>query len=363
MLPHDKLQAIAERLEQVDAELCRPEVASDPKRSAELLRERAELAELAEAYRRYRQVERQLAEDREALGDPELRALAAEEIPVLERQLTALRAEIERLLLPKDPNDAKDTILEIRAGAGGEEAALFAADLFRMYARYAERKGWQVEILSSSEASAGGFKEIVAMVRGQRVYSHLKYEAGVHRVQRVPATESQGRIHTSTATVAVLPEAEEVDVAIRPEDLEVSTAAASGPGGQGVNTTNSAVTLKHLPTGIVVRCQEQRSQIQNRARAMQLLRAKLLERERRAAAEARAEQRRSMVGSGDRSEKVRTYNFPQNRVTDHRIGLTLHALQRVLDGDLDELLTALRTHEQAELLRRAGQHGGQEAAH
>ncbi len=350
MLPIEKLRAAGERLAEIDAELCRPEVAADARRSALLLRERAELAPLVEAFARYEGVARRLAEDREALADPELQELAREEIPELEAELQRLRIEIERLLLPRDPNDARDTILEIRAGTGGEEAALFASDLFRMYVRYAERKGWQVEILSSSEASAGGFKEVVAMVRGERVYSHLKYEAGVHRVQRVPATESQGRIHTSTATVAVLPEAEEVDVQIRPEDLEISTAAASGPGGQGVNTTNSAVTIKHLPSGILVRCQEQRSQIQNRARAMQLLRAKLLERERRAADRARRDERRSMVGSGERSEKVRTYNFPQNRVTDHRIGLTLHALERVLDGDLDEVIGALRAHDQAERL-------------
>ncbi len=353
MLPIEKLRTIGARLEEIDAELCRPEVAADARRSARLLRERAELAPLVDAFARYEEAARRLAEDREALEDPELRELAREEIPALEAEVARLEAEVERLLLPSDPNDTRDTILEIRAGTGGEEAALFASDLFRMYARYAERKGWQVEILSSSEASAGGYKEIVAMVRGERVYSQLKYEAGVHRVQRVPATESQGRIHTSTATVAVLPEAEEVDVEIRPEDLEISTAAASGPGGQGVNTTNSAVTIKHLPSGILVRCQEQRSQIQNRARAMQLLRAKLLEREQRAAADARRDERRSMVGSAERSEKVRTYNFPQNRVTDHRIGLTVHALQQVLDGELDGLIGALRSHEQAERLQAA----------
>jgi peptide chain release factor 1 len=351
MLPHDKLESLEARYREVEELLCRPEVATDPKRSTALMRERADLEEIVRTYGRYKEVDKQLAEDREAMNDPELRDLAAEEIPALESELSELGQRIELLLLPKDPNDGRDTIVEIRAGTGGDEAALFAADLFRMYCRYAESQGWKVEIMSTHESTGGGLKEVIANVKGDRVYSRLKFEGGVHRVQRVPATESQGRIHTSTATVAVLPEADEVDVDIRPEDIEVTTAAASGPGGQGVNTTNSAVQVKHLPTGMLVRCQEQRSQIQNRARAMQLLRAKMLEQEQRAQMDAITAERRGMVGSGERSEKIRTYNFPQNRVTDHRIQLTVHNIEGVLQGQLDEILTALQSHEQAEQLR------------
>jgi peptide chain release factor 1 len=355
MLPIDKLDALTARFREVDEQLCRPEVASDATRFRKLMQERADLSEVVEAYARYQQVEQGLADDREALSDPELRELALEEIPELEAELTDLAARIQILLLPKDPHEDRNTLLEIRAGTGGDEAALFAGDLFRMYGRYAERMGWKVEILSASEGERGGFKEVIAMVAGDKVYAHLQFEAGVHRVQRVPQTESQGRIHTSTATVAVLPEADEVDdVTIADEDLEITRTASGGPGGQAVNTTNSAVQIKHLPSGIIVRSQEQRSQIQNRARAMDILRAKLLEQERRAQREAIGAERRSMVGSGERSEKIRTYNFPQNRITDHRIQLTVHSLDRVLQGDLDELLTSLRTHRQAELLEAQG---------
>ncbi len=332
--------------------LYRPDIASDAERFQRLSRERGELEDLARVFDRYLEVDKQIADDEVALKDPELREIAEAELPGLRDEKAALEAELHVLLLPKDPNDGRDTVLEIRAGTGGEEAALFAADLFRMYCRYAESKGWKVELSSLSEASAGGIKEVIAMVTGERVYSHLRFEAGVHRVQRIPETESQGRVHTSTATVAVLPEADEVDVQIDEADLQITKTAAGGKGGQGVNTTNSAINLLHLPTGIMVRSEEQRSQIQNLARAKQILRAKLLERAQQAQADAIRDERRGMVGTGERSEKIRTYNAPQNRVTDHRIGLTLHAYQRVLDGDLEEVIGALRAEHQARLLER-----------
>ncbi|NLE48259.1 MAG: peptide chain release factor 1 [Sandaracinaceae bacterium] len=351
MIPRQKLDAIVARFRELEELLCRPEIAADGKRFAQLSRERSDLNELVEAYNEFLKTEEQIREDKEALADPELRELAEEELPQLEARLEELKEAIDLLLLPKDPNDEKNVFLEIRAGAGGEEAALFAADLFRMYSRYAERQGWKIEITSKSDASAGGFKEVIAIVTGDKVYSRLRFEAGVHRVQRVPVTESGGRIHTSTATVAVLPEADEVDVQIDDKDLEITKTAAGGPGGQGVNTTMSAINLKHIPTGIMVRAEEERSQHQNLARAMQILRAKLLEIAERERSDAIRDERRSMVGSGDRSEKIRTYNYPQNRVTDHRVQLTLHSLDSVMEGDLDELLTVLRTHYQAELLR------------
>lgn len=354
MLPKDKLDSLESRFEELQEMLCRPDVISDSPRYTRLTKERAELVNVVEAYRQYLSTEKDLEEHREALEDPELRALAEAEIPELEQVRAELEKKIQLLLLPKDPNDEKSTLFEIRSGTGGEEAALFAADLFRMYSRYAEMQGWRVEIMSSSEASGGGFKEIVVLIDGSQVYSRLRFEGGVHRVQRVPTTESQGRVHTSAATVAVLPEADEVEVEIDEDDIEITTTGAGGPGGQGVNTTNSQVVLKHVPTGIVVRCQEQRSQIQNRARAMQILRAKLLEAEQRAQKDAIRAERREMVGSGDRSEKIRTYNYPQNRITDHRIGLTLHSLDRVLDGHLDELLNSLRSYHQASLLEVEG---------
>ncbi|MCB9613308.1 MAG: peptide chain release factor 1 [Sandaracinus sp.] len=352
MLPIAKLQSLAARFRELDEMLYRPDIASDAERFRKLSRERAELEDLARVFGRWLEVEKQIADDELALKDPELRELAEAELPELREEKESLEAELQVLLLPKDPNDGRDTLLEIRAGTGGEEAALFAADLFRMYSRYAETKGWKVEITSLSDASAGGIKEVIAMVTGERVYSHLRFEAGVHRVQRIPATESQGRIHTSTATVAVLPEADEVEVQIDEADLQITKTAAGGKGGQGVNTTNSAVNLLHLPTGIMVRSEEQRSQIQNLARAKQILRAKLLERAQAAQAEAIRDERRGMVGTGERSEKIRTYNAPQNRITDHRIGLTVHAYQKVLDGELDELIGALRADYQARLLER-----------
>jgi peptide chain release factor 1 len=351
MLPTDKLDHVTARYAELGDLLCRQDIAADGKRFTQLSRERAELQDLVEAYMRYRETQKRLEDDREALRDPDLRELAEEEIPELEAALEALEGDINVLLLPKDPHDGRNTILEIRGGTGGEEAALFAADLLRMYLRYAEKERWKVEMTSVSEAAAGGIKEAIVVVSGERVYSRLRFEGGVHRVQRVPATESQGRIHTSTATVAVLPEADDVDVQIDEKDLEISKTAAGGPGGQGVNTTNSAINLRHIPSGIMVRSEDQRSQHQNLARAMQILRAKLLERAQREQDDAISAERRGMVGSGERSEKVRTYNYPQNRVTDHRIGLTLHNLDRIVEGELDELVTALRSHYQAELLK------------
>jgi peptide chain release factor 1 len=295
-----------------------------------------------------------MAGHRELLDDPELGELARAELPDLEVERLRLEGELSILLLPKDPNDERNTILEIRSGEGGEEAALFAADLFRMISRYAESKRWKIEILNRSDASAGGIKELVALVTGQDVYSHLRYEGGVHRVQRVPATEAQGRIHTSTATVAVLPEADDVDVNIDEKDLDFSIAASGGPGGQGVNTTNSAVQIRHKPTGIIVKCQDERSQLKNKSKALKVLKSRLLELEQRKQEEAVSAERRTMVGSAERAQKVRTYNFPQNRVTDHRIGLTLHKLDKIIEGDLDDLVAALRTHRQAELLKQGG---------
>jgi len=353
MLPITKLRALELRFRELDELLCLPEVFGDPKRVHKLNKERSDLEPVIKAFAEYQQLEQRIVEDREALSDPELRELAELEIEELEAERQRLDEHLQLLLLPSDPNDARNTVVEVRAGEGGEEAALFAADVFRMISRFAERRRWKVELLSLSEASAGGFKEVIALVSGDEVYSHLRYEAGVHRVQRVPATEAQGRIHTSTATVAVLPEADEVDVQIDEADLEISIAASGGPGGQGVNTTNSAVQLRHLPTGLIVKCQDERSQIKNKARAMKVLRSRLLELEQRRQLEAVSAERRTMVGGGERAEKIRTYNYPQNRVTDHRIGLTIHKLDRMLEGELDDLIQALRTHRRAELLRQS----------
>lgn len=350
MLPRQKLEGLVRRHAELEQLLCEPAVHSDVKRLNNLNRERAQLTPLVDAFGRYRALERNIADDREALNDPELGELAREELPGLEAKLAALEEQIRLLLLPQDPNDDKNTILEIRGGTGGEEAALFAADLFRMYAKYAERRGWRVEIMSQSEAAAGGLKEVIALVSGQRVYSSLKHEGGVHRVQRVPATEAQGRIHTSTATVAVLPEADEVDFELDEKDLRFDIAASGGPGGQGVNTTNSAVQITHLPTGMIVKCQDERSQLKNRAKALKILRSRLLDIEREKQDTALRDERRGMVKSGDRSDKIRTYNFPQNRITDHRIGLTLHELDRVMEGNVEPLVDALTAHHQAELL-------------
>jgi peptide chain release factor 1 len=354
MLPDDKLQALRARYHDVTDLLCQPNIAADGARYTALSRERAEMEPLVESYERYQKLGKQIADDREALKDPELRDMVLEELPGLERAIVELEAHISVLLLPTDPNDARNTLLEIRSGTGGEEAALFAADLFRMYGRYAERRGFRLEVMSTSPSEHGGIKEIIALVTGVRVYSELRFEGGVHRVQRVPETEAQGRVHTSTATVAVLPEAEDVDVQLREEDLQISIAASGGPGGQGVNTTNSAVQVLHRPTGLIVKCQDERSQIKNKSRALKVLRARLLEREQRVQHEAEALERRGMVGSGERAEKIRTYNYPQNRVTDHRIGLTLHKLDAIIDGDLEELVQALKNEHQAALLADQG---------
>jgi len=350
MIPTEKLEGFARRLEEIEQLLCGADVLASPRRMRDLNRERGRLCDLVAAYREWQDVARRIDEDREALADPELGELAAEELPELEARRGELERRLRLLLLPSDPNDEKNTVLEIRAGTGGEEAALFAADLLRMYSRFAERQGWRVELMSSSEAAAGGLKEAIVLVTGHRVYSSLRHESGVHRVQRVPETEAQGRIHTSTATVAVLPEADEVDVVLDEKELRFDIAAAGGPGGQGVNTTNSAVQVTHLPTGMSVKCQDERSQIKNKARALKILRSRLLDLELVRQSDAIRDERRGMVKAGDRSEKIRTYNFPQNRLTDHRIGLTIYKLDRVIDGELDELVGALVAwHEAARL--------------
>lgn len=348
-----KLDALADRHEEVSALLGDADTASDQNRFRDLSKEFAHLNEVVTQHQRWSQIQETLADARQMLSDSdaELRELAAEEIAEAERELTDIEASLQVLLLPQDPSDSSNVFLEIRAGTGGDEAAIFSGDLYRMYHRYAEQKGWSVEILSERAGEHGGFKEVISRVVGQDVYSHLKFESGAHRVQRVPETESQGRIHTSACTVAVLPEIEEVDsIEIRKEDLRVDTFRSSGAGGQHVNTTDSAVRLTHLPTGIVVECQDERSQHKNRARAMSLLQAKLLSAEQESQRASQASERRSLVGSGDRSERIRTYNFPQGRITDHRINLTLYKLDEVVSGDLDPLIVPLRQEHQADLL-------------
>jgi len=350
----DTLSQVEERFEKLTRELADPSALSDLDTYRKLTREHAELRELVDEVRVYRGLATRVEQARVLLGDPELRDLAREDLAEAEELLAGSEERLREHLLPKDPLDEKDVILEIRAGTGGEEAALFAADLFRMYSRYAEEMGWGVEVLSSNPTGIGGIKEVVALVKGKRVYSRLKFESGAHRVQRIPATESGGRIHTSAVTVAVLPEADEVDVEIRPDDLKVDVFRAGGAGGQHVNRTESAVRLTHLPTGIVVSCQDEKSQHKNRARALKILRARLFEAAQQEAEQERSDERRSLVGSGDRSERIRTYNFPQNRVTDHRIGLTLHRLGEVLEGDLDSLVEALAAEDRAQVLGRGG---------
>ncbi len=348
----DKLQQLEEKYNDLEAGLGDPEALKDQKRYQQLAREHAEISPVIQAYRQYKNIQKQIADNKVLLADPdpEMRDLARTELAELEQQKDSLEQKIKLLLLPKDPNDEKNVLLEIRAGTGGEEAALFAADLFRMYLRYAERKKWKVEVLSEHSTGIGGFKEIIAMISGDSVYSHLKYEGGTHRVQRVPDTETQGRIHTSAVTVAVLPEAADVDVDIDQSDLRIDVYRASGAGGQHVNKTESAVRITHIPTGLVVQCQDERSQHKNRAKAMKVLMARLLDLKRSEQQAQISEERKSIVGTGDRSERIRTYNFPQGRVTDHRIGLTLYRLDSIMDGDIDEIIESLGTYFQAQAL-------------
>ena len=348
-----KLDQVENRYQELETLLADPKVLGTPKEMQKLGRERAELSHLVETYRAYKKVQEGIQDSQELLqeSDEEMKELAKAELQTLKERLANIEEELKILLLPKDPRDEKNVFLEIRAGTGGEEAALFAADLFRMYAKYAEKRRWRVDVVSQNPTGLGGFKEIIALVEGKGVYSQLKYESGVHRVQRVPVTEGSGRIHTSAVTVAVLPEADEVEVEINPNDLRIDVFRSSGPGGQSVNTTDSAVRVTHLPTGMVVTCQDEKSQHKNKAKAIKVLRARLLDKLTEEQQSEISEERKSQVGSGDRSERVRTYNFPQNRVTDHRIGLTLYHLDRVLEGDLDELSDGLSAYFRAEALK------------
>ena len=350
-----KLEQLEKRYEGLTRQMADPAVIGDAQEYRKTAKAQSELAELVSKYRDWKKAEDSLAQARGMLADadPDLRAMAEAEVAELEPAMARIEEELKILLLPKDPNDEKNVVLEIRAGTGGDEATLFAAEIFRMYTRYGESQRWKFEITSSSESSVGGLKEVLALVSGDKVYSKLKYESGVHRVQRVPATEASGRIHTSTVTVAVLPEAEEVDVQINEKDLRVDTFCSSGPGGQSVNTTYSAVRITHIPTGLVVSQQDEKSQIKNRAKAMKVLRARLYEMELRKQQEAIAKDRRSQVGTGERSEKIRTYNFKDNRITDHRVNFTTHRLTEVLNGDLNELLDHIITYYQSEKLRDA----------
>lgn len=348
-----KLDQVENRYQELETLLADPKVLGNPKEMQKLGRERAELSRLVETYRACKKVQEGIQDSQDLLqeSDEEMKELAKAELQTLKERLANIEEELKILLLPKDPRDEKNVFLEIRAGTGGEEAALFAADLFRMYAKYAEKGRWRVDVVSQNPTGLGGFKEIIALVEGKGVYSQLKYESGVHRVQRVPVTEGSGRIHTSAVTVAVLPEADEVEVEINPNDLRIDVFRSSGPGGQSVNTTDSAVRVTHLPTGMVVTCQDEKSQHKNKAKAIKVLRARLLDKLTEEQQSEISEERKSQVGSGDRSERVRTYNFPQNRVTDHRIGLTLYHLDRVLEGDLDELSDGLSAHFRAEALK------------
>jgi peptide chain release factor 1 len=351
----ERLAEIERRYEELERLVADPAIIANRREYAKLARERAQLEPVVEGYRERQRLERDMAEHRELLqdADAEIREMARGELPAIEAGLDALDQRLKVLLVPRDPNDERNTVLEIRAGTGGDEAALFGAELFRMYSRYAERRGWRVEVLSSSTTGIGGLKEVIALVQGDGAFSRLKFEGGVHRVQRVPVTETQGRIHTSAVTVAVLPEAEDVEIDLPEKDLRIDVFRSSGPGGQSVNTTDSAVRVTHLPTGLVVTCQDEKSQHKNKAKALKILRARLLDRARQEQQASIAANRKAMVGSGDRSEKIRTYNFPQSRITDHRVNVTLHQLDRVLDGDLDPIVDALATKAQHEALEVA----------
>lgn len=350
----EKLEEVERRYETLTHLLSQPEVISNQAELQRLAKEFSEIGKVVDLYRRWKRLEEEIRENRQLLNgneDEEMKGLIKEDLLQLGEAKEKLEKELRQALIPKDPNDEKNILLEIRAGAGGEEAALFATDLFRMYAKYAEKNRWRLEIMSQNLTGVGGFKEVIALIEGKGVYSRMKYESGVHRVQRVPITEAQGRIHTSTVTVAILPEAEEVEVEIDPNDLRIDIFRSSGPGGQSVNTTDSAVRITHLPTNIVVTCQDEKSQHKNKAKALKILRARLLDQARQQKEKEISEQRKSQVGTGERSERIRTYNFPQGRVTDHRIGLTLYRLNEVLDGEMDELIDALITHYQAEALK------------
>ena len=347
----DKIEELERRYQELESLLSDPAVISNQPEFRKFSREHSDLSELVSVYRRYRKVLAEISDNRELLADPDMKEMAEDELKSLEAEKGQLDADIRLLLLPKDPNDDKSVILEIRAGTGGDESALFAGDLFRMYSRYADTNRWKVEIISSSESERGGYKEIIASVEGTGVFAKLKYESGTHRVQRVPETEAQGRIHTSACTVAIMPEAEDVDIDIRPDDLKIDVYRSSGAGGQHVNTTDSAVRITHLPTGTVVACQEERSQIKNRATAMKVLKTRILDTIQQAQDSKLAANRKQQVGSGDRSERIRTYNFPQGRMTDHRIGLTLYRLDSIMTGDIAEITDALRAYYQMEALK------------
>ncbi len=351
----ERIAEIEARYQELEDKLGQPELARDPGKLRELTQELASLRELIGAYRDWKQVAAGIAENEELAGDPdpEIRELAKAELPALQVRRVELEGDIVKLLAPRDPRDQKSVVLEIRPGTGGEEASLFAGDLFRMYTRYAQGRGWSVEVLSLSEGDGGGIREVIASIGGAAVYGRLKYESGVHRVQRVPTTEAQGRIHTSTATVAVLPEADTADIQIDEKDLRIDRFRAGGPGGQSVNTTDSAIRVTHIPTGLVVQCQDEKSQHKNKAKAIKVLRARLFDLEQQRIDSERAATRKGQIGSGDRAERIRTYNFPQNRVTDHRVGFTLHKLDRVIEGEIDELIDAVSTSLEAEELRES----------
>jgi len=349
----DKLLEVEKRYIELEGMMSDPQMVGQQREYAKVAKERSDLEEIVVCYREWRKVEQEIADNRQLMdeNDEAMRELVKEELTNLRERKEALETKLKFLILPKDPNDAKNVIVEIRAGTGGDEAALFAAELFRMYSRYAESRGWRVEMMSSNPTGLGGYKEIILSIEGQGAYSRLKFEGGVHRVQRVPVTEGSGRIHTSAVTVAVLPEADEVEIAIDPKEIRIDVFRSSGPGGQSVNTTDSAVRITHIPTGIVISCQDEKSQHKNRAKGMKILRARLLEKKQDEQASEIAATRKSMVGSGDRSERIRTYNFPQGRLTDHRINLTIYQLERVMEGQIDEVVDALITHYQAQALK------------